>query len=181
MMDLFAEPGEPLYTTGSDAPHLVVRPMELADGATPSATSVAAGALLRLGALSGDTELALRGESLLDKLLVVAAGQPLAVARAVAASTLAGDGITEVLVAGKRPDLLGAARERYGPTQVLAWGEPTGSPLWEGRSEPAAYVCRRYRCQAPSSTVEDLRARLDTERESERSRFASPGEVTQPL
>jgi uncharacterized protein YyaL (SSP411 family) len=172
MLGLFAEPDVPLYTTGADAQRLVVRPMELDDGATPCATSVAAVALLRLGALCGDADLTARGESLLDTLLEMAHGQPLTVASAVVASTLAGNGITEVVVAGERPDLLAVARSRYEPNQVLAWGERTSSPVWEGRDQPVAYVCRRYACQAPSSTVEDLHARLDAELESERSRFA---------
>jgi uncharacterized protein YyaL (SSP411 family) len=102
----------------------------------------------------------------------MAHGQPLSVASAVVASTLAENGITEVVVAGERPDLLAVARSRYEPGQVLAWGERTSSPVWEGRDQPVAYVCRRYACKAPSSTVEDLHARLDAELESERSRFA---------
>ena len=36
------------------------------------------------------------------------------------------------------------------PNAVLAWGERYDSPLWEGRDEPAAYVCRDYACQLPS-------------------------------
>jgi uncharacterized protein YyaL (SSP411 family) len=173
MLALFAEPGVVLYTTGADAPRLVVRPMELTDGDRPSATSVGAAALLRLGALCGDEQLTANGELLLDRLLTVALRQPLAVAGAVVASTLAGDGITEVVVAGDRPDLLAIARSRYEPDQVLAWGERTSSPLWEGRGDPVAYVCRRYACQTPSSTVEDLQARLDAERDFARRRFAS--------
>jgi len=171
-LGLFSEPGLPLYTTGSDAKRLVLRPMELADGATPSATGVAGAALIRLGSLSGDTHLVERGEGLLEALLALAPGNPLAVASAVAASTLAGEGMTEVVVAGDRPDLLAVARSRYEPSQVLAWGEPTDSPVWEGRSDPVAYVCRRYTCRSPASTVEELSARLDSEREFDRSRFA---------
>ena len=173
MLELFAEPGLPLYTTGADAPRLVVRPMELTDGDRPSATSVAAAALLRLGTLCGDEQLSANGELLLDGLLAVALRQPLALASAVVASTLAGGGITEVVVGGDRPDLLAVARSRYEPDQVLAWGERTSSPLWEGRSGPVAYVCRQHACQTPSSTVEDLRACLDAEREFASRRFAS--------
>ncbi len=173
MLALFAEPDGPLYTTGADAPRLVVRPMELADGDRPSATSVAAAALLRLGALCGDERLTAEGQVLLDGLLDVALRQPLALAGAVVAATLADDGITEVVVAGDRPDLLAVARSRYEPDQVLAWGERTSSPLWEGRSDPVAYVCRRYSCQTPSPTVEDLRERLEAQREFARRRFAA--------
>ena len=172
MLELFAEPGQPLYTTGTDAERLVVRPIELADGATPSATSVAAAALLRLGALCGDATISAQGESLLEVLLALAPRQPLAFASAVAAGALTGDGIVEVVLGRELPELLAVARRRYEPTQVLAWGERTDSPLWEGRDEPVAYVCRRYACQAPAATVEDFEARLDDEDAWERSRFA---------
>jgi hypothetical protein len=172
MLTLFAEPGLPLYTTGVDAQSLLVRPMETTDAATPSATSVAAAALLRLGALCGDEELSLRGESLLEALLPSVERRPLAHLCALLSLCLADGGITQVVVVGERPDLLAEARSRYEPNQVLAWGERTGSPLWEGRTEPFAYVCRHYACQAPSSTAEDLRARLDAELLSARERFA---------
>jgi uncharacterized protein YyaL (SSP411 family) len=172
MLRLFAEPGLPLYTTGVDAQSLLVRPMETTDTATPSATSVAAAALLRLGSLYGDGELSARGESLLEGLLPSVERQPLAHPSALLSLCLADDGITQVVVAGERPDLLAEARSRYQPDRVLAWGERTSSPLWEGRAEPFAYVCRHYACQSPSSTAGDLRARLDAELLSARERFA---------
>ncbi|HUC36986.1 MAG TPA: thioredoxin domain-containing protein [Acidimicrobiales bacterium] len=171
MLELFSEPGRPLYTTGTDAEQLVVRPVELTDGATPSATSVAAAALLRLGALCGDVELTARGESLLEAQMPLAAAQPLAVAGAVTSATMGGDGILEVVVGWDRRDLLGTVRARYEPNAVLAWGQRTDSVLWEGRTEALAYVCRRYACQTPSSTAEELEERLDTERALDRSRF----------
>ena len=61
-----------LYTTGSDAAPLVVRPRETQDGVTPSAGSVAAIALARLGALAGDEELSEAAERIVSSL----AGRP---------------------------------------------------------------------------------------------------------
>jgi uncharacterized protein YyaL (SSP411 family) len=43
---------------------------------------------------------------------------------------------------------------------VLVWGEPFPSPVWDGRTEPAAYVCRDYACGLPAHTVEELAAQL---------------------
>ena len=42
-----------LFTTGSDAPALIVRTKDQMDDATPAASSVAAGAFMRLHALTG--------------------------------------------------------------------------------------------------------------------------------
>jgi uncharacterized protein YyaL (SSP411 family) len=172
MLALFADEGGPLFTTGTDAERLVVRPTELLDAATPSASSVAAGALLRLGALTGDAELTTAGEALLGVLLPVADVHPLAAAHAIATSRLAGGGITEVVVAGDRPDLVTALRQRFEPTAVLAWGEPTDSPLWEGRHDGLAYVCRHYACREPAASPEALEAQLDRELAAERTRHA---------
>jgi uncharacterized protein YyaL (SSP411 family) len=164
MLALFADDAGLLYTTGHDADALVVRPMDVLDGAVPSANSVAAGALLRLGALTGREDLADAGEAIVRALWRVAAEHPLASANAVAATALAAGGITEVVVTGDRPDLVAAARARFEPTMVLAWGEPATSPLWEGRTPGYGYVCRRRTCRSPAATPTELASRLDDER-----------------
>jgi uncharacterized protein YyaL (SSP411 family) len=170
LLELFAAEGGLLYTTGNDAEKLVVRPTEIQDGAMPAANGVAAAALLRLGALRGDDMLVEAGESLLGTLSQVATEHPLALANTVAGCALAGGGITEVVIAGDRPDLVSAARARFEPTMVLAWGERTSSPLWVGRDDGYAYVCRRYVCRAPAADPAALLARLEDELDSERGR-----------
>jgi uncharacterized protein YyaL (SSP411 family) len=180
MLELFGDDGGPLFTTGADGESLVVRPTELLDGATPSATSVAAGALLRLGALTGDEALTEAGEGLLATLVPVAALHPLAAAHAIATCRLADGGITEIVVAGDRPDLVATVRRRFEPTAVLAWGDRTGSPLWEGRQDGLAYVCRHYTCREPAASPADLDAHLDGEREGERARHADALAATGP-
>ena len=54
----FADPeGGGFFTTASDAEQLIVRTKDVFDGATPSANAVAAAALARLGALTGNEAL----------------------------------------------------------------------------------------------------------------------------
>ena len=62
----------------------------------------------------------------------------------------------------RRPARPGGGRRsvRYLPNAVLAWGEPYDSPLWYGRRDGLAYVCRDYHCEAPVDTVEALGALL---------------------
>ena len=67
----------------------------------------------------------------------------------------------EIAVAGDRPDLVRAVQERYLPDAVLAWGERYASPLWEGRDDGRAYVCERFACRTPATTVDELLAQLD--------------------
>ena len=169
MLRLFGDRPGPLSTTGTDAEALLVRPVDVFDGAVPSANSVAAAALARVGALSGDRELAAGGERILSSLVPTATGHPLALANLAVAAGYAPGSATEVVVTGERPDLVGAVRARFEPTAVLAWGQPGDSPLWEGRADSAAYVCRRYTCRMPAHSPEALAAELDAELDAERA------------
>jgi uncharacterized protein YyaL (SSP411 family) len=76
---------------------------------------------------------------------------------------LAGGGTLEVVITGTRTDLLESFRKRYEPDAVVAWGERTSSPLWEGRPDGVAYVCHQNTCLLPATTVADLTAQLDLE------------------
>jgi uncharacterized protein YyaL (SSP411 family) len=151
-----------LFTTGHDAERLIVRSKDLLDGATPSANSVGALALLRLAALTGEERYAARAEEMLTLVAEPLANHGSALTHALAAVDVLVTGATEVAVVGDRPDLVAAVQSRYLPTAVLAWGEPYESPLWAGRAEgeARAYVCRNYACQSPVTTAEDLLAQL---------------------
>jgi len=158
MIDLFTDPDNGgFFTTGTDADALIRRPKDLMDNATPSAQSVAAVGLLRLGALTGVeryTAVAHRVLAMLDDLVT---RHPTGFGHLLTAVDLAAHGITEVAVIGDRPDLVAGVRNQWRPDIVLAWGEPFESPLWHGRSPGMAHVCHHYVCQAPVDTPEALR------------------------
>jgi uncharacterized protein YyaL (SSP411 family) len=157
LLALFADPdGAGFFTTGHDAEQLIVRQKDLFDGATPAANSVAAVALLRLGALTGEPRYTEAAEGVLSLLAEPIAHHPGAFTHLLGAVDLAVTGITEVAVVGDRPDLVQAVQTRYLPTAVLAWGEPYPSPLWEQREPGFAYVCRDYACQAPAADADTL-------------------------
>ena len=153
-----------LFTTGDDAEALLVRSKDVYDGATPSANSVAAVALLRLGALTGSERFTRAGIEILELMAPLLARQPMAFTNFLAAVDLVTSGVTEVVVSGDRPDLVAAVHARYLPNAVVAWGEPYSSPLWEGRTDgPAdgkAFVCRDYACRAPVSDTDSLMQQL---------------------
>jgi uncharacterized protein YyaL (SSP411 family) len=162
MLDLFWDAGEGgLFTTGTDAESLLVRSKDVYDGATPSANSVAALALARLGALTGHEPYTAASHGILRLLHGHLTRQPTSVTVAVATVDFVVSGATEIVVSGARPDLVGAVQRRYLPNAVLAWGEPYGSPLWDGRERPAAYVCRNFVCGLPADSEEDLADQLD--------------------
>jgi len=150
-----------LFTSAADADAPVVRQKDFLDNATPSANSLAATGLLRLAALTGEDGYRVFAEGILALFGPLAGQAPAAFAQLLAAVDLHHHGTTEVVVAGDRPDLLDEVRSRFLPAAVLAWGEGYDSPLWDGRDDGRAYVCRNYACQLPAETVEALAAQLD--------------------
>ena len=165
MIDLFWDPAVDAFrTTGHDAEALIARPIDTQDGAIPSANSVAATALLRLSALTGEQRYRDRAVSVIEAMAPALGATPIAFAGMVGAADLARRGPTEIVVTGDRPDLLAAIRGRYLPAAVVAWGEAFDSPIWEGRTGPSAdglaFVCHDYACRAPVSRVEDLADQL---------------------
>jgi uncharacterized protein YyaL (SSP411 family) len=166
LADLFADTETAgVFTTGRDAEALVTRPKDLMDNATPSANSLAAMGLLRLAALTGRDDFEQRAVAILRLLAGPASQHPTAFANVLGALDLYLTGPTEIAVTGSRPDLVAAAARRYTPNAVIAWGEPFGGPLWEGRDagpdgRGQAYVCRNFACQAPVTTIDAFVAQL---------------------
>jgi uncharacterized protein YyaL (SSP411 family) len=149
-----------LFSTADDGEQLVARQKDLMDNATPSANSIAAVALVRLGALTGEARYTNHAEQILRLLGRVIPQAPSAFSNAMAAVDMVANGTTEIAVVGDRPDLVRAVRSRWLPNAVLAWGKPYESPLWEHRAEGFAYVCRHYTCQLPADDVDTLLAQL---------------------
>jgi uncharacterized protein YyaL (SSP411 family) len=149
-----------LFTTPDDGEALVARQKDLFDNATPAANSMAAVALYRLAALTGERRYANHADRILQLLGGLFGQAPSGFAHAMAAVDLREHGITEVAVVGDAPELRAVVDETWRPAVVLAWGEPYDSPLWAARLDGHAYVCRDYACQAPQTTPEGLRAQL---------------------
>lgn len=68
---------------------------------------------------------------------------------------------SEVVIAGERPDLLAAVRAHWLPDAVVAAGAPGRGPLWEGRSDGLAHLCRDFTCRLPIGEPVELGRRLD--------------------
>jgi uncharacterized protein YyaL (SSP411 family) len=157
MLDLFWDDKHGgLFTTGNDAEQLITRPKDILDSALPSANAVAALALLRLAALTGEDRYADHAGAILRLLAGPMARQPSAFAHLLEAVDLASTGTTEIVVTGDRPELVAAVQERYLPNAVLAWGERYPSPLFEDRTDALAYVCQNYTCKLPTGDVGEL-------------------------
>ena len=149
-----------VFTTANDGEQLVARQKDLLDNATPSANSMAANALYRLAALSGERRYHEHANRILQLVGNVMAQAPSAFSHMLCAVDISHIGLYEVVIVGDRPDLVTAFQATWQPRAVLAWGEQFDSPLWESRPSGNAYVCQNFTCQLPATTVEELLQQL---------------------
>ncbi|TJZ45368.1 thioredoxin domain-containing protein [Streptomyces piniterrae] len=163
-----------LYDTASDAETLIRRPQDPTDSATPSGWTAAAGALLSYGALTGSGLHRDAGERALGIVTALGGRAPRFIGWGLAAAEAALDGPREVAVVGPRDDPATRALHRAAllgtaPGAVVALGAPGSDdseevpllmerPLVDGR--PAAYVCRNFTCERPTTDPEELAERL---------------------
>ncbi|MFI5045624.1 MAG: thioredoxin domain-containing protein [Acidimicrobiia bacterium] len=175
LVRLFADDeGAGFYTTGLDADALIVRPKDFEDNATPSENSLAAHALLRLAALTGDESSRARAERWIATIAPVLGEHPTAFAYLLRALGRLVHPPLEVAIVGDRADPARAAlvdelRERFLPWAVRVVAEPGAgdarSPLLVARGtidgRAAAYVCERFVCGLPVTDPVALAAQLD--------------------
>ncbi len=163
MLHLFwdRDGGGGVRTVGRDAERLLVDRKDLFDSPVPSANGNAAFALRRVAAIWDRPDLVDHGEQILRLVGGAMASQPLAHSRLLAAFDLVAGGMSEIVVAGARPDLLAEVRRRYLPSSVLVHGERFDGPIWADRDDGRAYVCRNYACGLPAEDPSALAAQLD--------------------
>ncbi|MEU3658317.1 thioredoxin domain-containing protein [Streptomyces sp. NPDC032940] len=170
----FTDDSGSLYDTAADAEQLIRRPQDPTDNATPSGWTAAAGALLSYAAHTGSEPHRTAAEKALGVVKALGPRVPRFVGWGLAAAEALLDGPREVAVVGPDPRdgatrglhrtaLLGTA-----PGAVVAVGAEGSDefPLLAGRplvgGAPAAYVCRNFTCDAPTTDPERLRAALNS-------------------
>jgi uncharacterized protein YyaL (SSP411 family) len=165
--------GGGFFTTGNDAPALIVRPKDYEDNATPSENSLAAGALLRLAALTGEHRYEAVASEIIAAMAPLLTRHPIAFGELLQAVERTVGPPLEIAVVGPRDDagtaaLVREVTSRLLPTAVMLRAEPdavVSSPLLESRGlvdgRAAAYVCERFACRAPVTAPDALRAELD--------------------
>jgi uncharacterized protein YyaL (SSP411 family) len=156
----FADGSGGFYDTADDAEVLVRRPWDPTDGPTPCGPAAAAGALLTYAALTGAPAYREAADAALDTLAPVAARFPRAAGWACAVAEAALAGPLQVAVVGTGPAADGLARVARlgtspGAVVLAATPDTPGLPLLAHRplvgGQPAAYVCRGFVCDAPST------------------------------
>lgn len=146
--------------TAIGAPQPLVTRKDLRDDTTPSANTMAAGALLRLSAIVDEPRYLNHTDRILQLIGTVAMKNPTSATGGLAVLESRHRGITEVVIPGEAGDLVRTAMSIWRPDIVLAWGERTSSSIWHDRIDGSAYICRQQVCESPVSDAAELRARL---------------------
>ncbi|HEX2080999.1 MAG TPA: thioredoxin domain-containing protein [Longimicrobium sp.] len=165
------------HDTAADAEPLVVRPRDLWDNATPSGTSAAVHALLRLAVLLGEERYRRVATRALKGMAELAARVPAGFGNLLSALDFHLATPMEIAFVGTPGEaetdaLLAVAARTYLPNAVTALRRPGTEgeaealvPLLHGRTpldgRAAAYVCERMACRMPVNTPEALAAELE--------------------
>jgi uncharacterized protein YyaL (SSP411 family) len=157
-----------------DPAALPVRPRESLDGATPSASSVAASNLIRLHGFTGEARYRERAEAIFAAFSPYLTRATAAVPRMLAALDRALASPRQIVLSGEkgRPDFEALRAEVFrdpSPAAVVVHADAAESladlcPLVVGRGSAAgparAYVCEGFTCRLPTGEAAELAAQL---------------------
>ncbi len=163
------------YTTENGSEELLGRKKELYDGALPSANSAAMLNLLRLGRMTGNTDL----EDMTDKMNRLFSHQikkaPTGFGFALQSISFAAHSKEIIIVGHKQTDvtkeMVAVLHERFLPNAVVLLKEPADEKITKiapflknfemKDGKTTAYVCENYSCEKPVSLISKLKTKLD--------------------
>jgi uncharacterized protein YyaL (SSP411 family) len=165
--------GGGFFFTARDHERLIARNKDYHDGSTPSGSSMAVQALLRLAALTGRADFRAKAADTLRLFRGLMEQSPSAVGQMLVALDFYLGPVRELAIVGDPAAddtraVLRAARGRFAPRQVVALrhldAPDDGVPLLRDRpAGPAGvrlYVCQGFSCQSPSDGAEAALAAL---------------------
>jgi uncharacterized protein YyaL (SSP411 family) len=166
------------YFTSGEGEKLIFREKDIYDGATPSANSVTALNLLRLGRLTGNTDLERKVDQLFNHFSRTVSGYPMAYTQFLNALDFGFGSGQEIVVAGNPAEdttraMISGIHRNFLPNKVLllrpegereaqkAWQlSPFLEPLSPLKNQPTVFICSQYACQSPITNMEDLKKAL---------------------
>ncbi len=152
------------YLTAQDSKTLLMRPRQPFDSSLPAGGAVMMMNLLRLGRITGETELEAAGHDAIAAHSTGLRQYPDGFNAALSALDYALGPSTEVIVSGARSlartqAMLLALRGTYAPNAVIL-----SRPAFRDSNEPAIHVCHGSTCDLPTEDTEVVIARLQTPR-----------------
>jgi uncharacterized protein YyaL (SSP411 family) len=169
----FADGEGGFYDTADDAPALIRRPRDPSDNAEPSGWFAVANACVTQAALTGVTDYREVAERALSIVAAIGPRAPRAAGWGLAAVAALAAGPLEVALVAepgdeRLPEWWRTALRGTSPGLVVAAGAPGDdpTPLLRDRpvlaGAPTAYVCRGFTCDAPTTDLTALAARIGT-------------------
>jgi len=193
-LDNFRDAAGVFYDTQAGQDLLLLRPRDTQDNATPSGSALAAAALLQLSTYQGRSDWRQTAEHMIAAMVPEMLQFPTAFSQWLCAADFVTGPVQEVAIVGdpQHPvyhELTAALWHTYRPLVLAAFtADPDipGQPaLVQGRKphgdQPAAYVCRSFRCLQPVHSMQDLEDQLNTPAENttpEVSRAPDPDHST---
>ncbi|MBU6232942.1 MAG: thioredoxin domain-containing protein [Acidobacteria bacterium] len=150
--------GRGFFTTRDNVADLAWRPKEIFDGSVPSSHSVATHAFAELSAVTSDPLHRAVTDHLVRLVGSVARDHPSAVPDFINALGLALRP-RQIVIPGQQPEWAGVLRNCFIPHSVTVRGSGS-TPLLDGRTEGAVYLCEGGTCQLPARTLDELVAQL---------------------
>lgn len=153
MISQFRSPSGAFFSTSNDHEELLLRPMDIHDGSTPSGNSMAIIALLRLSVLLGRTDLREVALQSINALSSLANEQPAAVPQLLIALDLELGPIQEIRLQGDPEStevqrVLRAARARFAPHRIMVPPDPSATA-----KSFTMIVCERQSCRPAIANV----------------------------
>jgi uncharacterized protein YyaL (SSP411 family) len=161
------------FDTAEDHEALITRPRDFTDNATPAGQSLAAELVLQVAEYTGNEELRELATRVMEELAETLPRHPSAFGHALGVCDALVNGTVQVVLAGDPVDsqtvaLARSVADAYIPALVLAGGTAAalenlaiGTGKGSVGDPPTAYVCRRYRCDAPTHHIDELKKQLE--------------------
>ena len=156
--------GGGFFFTADDHEALITRNKDIHDSSVPSASSMAATCMIRLGKLTGHSDLFEAGRDTLQNAVSVMENSPTAAGQMLVAADMFFGPIKEIAILAASQDELHSVasglHERFIPHRVLAgryasqeYKSQHLGPLFKGREAPTeearVFVCENFACRAP--------------------------------
>ena len=169
MIEKFQDPNGGFFDTPSDSSHLLFRPKDVQDNATPSGNSLACEALLKLAAFTDNGEYRDIAEKSFGLVYKFVLQYPLGFGRWLTAAKLATGTLKQVAAVGEAEDpnfqsLLKAIQVEYRPSVVVAATSSSEKenipallherPMIDNKA--TVYVCEGFVCKQPTTDVDRL-------------------------
>lgn len=162
------------YFTPFDGEKLLIRQLEIYDGAVPSGNSIAFLNLLRIERYTGNTELGNRADKLIEVFAASVKRNAFAFTQFLVGLEFALGKTKEIIIAGKKDsrktkELINSIHEYFNPNKILILNDDDGdikklvpfiSNYKTNKDEVYIYICENYVCNLPVNDLNNLKKML---------------------